>query len=405
MANSQAALSLVSEPQRSGVHYWRAYFPDPITGKRRKLSTGIEDDGTKASWAEAQAMALRIIETARIPIQPPAPALPTFASYSRGFWDWETSTYVAARLARDPKAFSQEHCRNQTTNLRKHALPILGPLLLNQVTPAVLDDLVTTLLGRVSSQTVKHVIDSVNPILTQAVREGRIQYNPIPSMMPFTARHQKRDAFTPEEVAAILSPRTVAKVWSDSKGPKAYRSGWLYWGITMLCFVTGARFGAVAALRREDLIERTFAGQRYWEVHLERSLSAIRGIKEGSKTGKGTVVPVAAELVDLLLPHVATNGQLFASFGEHGVISHHTAVAHLHEAIRRLEIPDDGTRLLGFHALRHAFVTQASAAGMTDKQIQAFTEHAEESTTDRYRHLRPVDLLAAIPVQMGFMFA
>jgi len=402
MASSKAALKLVSDPAPSGVRYWRAYFPDPITGKRRKISTGVADDGTKASWAEAQAVAIKIIEASRTPARP---AQPTFAEYSAKFWDWERSPYVAARLARDPRAFGPEHCRNQTSNLTRHAVPLLGHLRLPEITPAVLDDLVTTLLARVSSQTVKHVIDSLNPILTQAVREGRIVANPVPSMMPFTARHQRRDAFTPAEVSAILDPKTVSRVWGDPKArQKAYRSGWLYWGITMLCFVTGARFGAVAALRREDLLECTFAGQRYWEVHLERSLSAIRGIKAGSKTGAGTVVPVAAELLDLLLPHVAGTGQLFASFGEHGVISHHTAVAHLRTAMERVGITDADERLLGFHALRHAFVTQASASGMTEKQIQAFTEHREESTTDLYRHLRPVDLLAAIPVQLGFLF-
>ena len=77
MANTKAALKLVSDPTPAGARYWRAYFPDPVTGKRRKISTGVADDGTKYSWAEAQDVALKIIEAARVVAPPPVPAQPS----------------------------------------------------------------------------------------------------------------------------------------------------------------------------------------------------------------------------------------------------------------------------------------------------------------------------------------
>lgn len=405
MANPQAALKLVSDSAPSGIRYWRAYFPDPLSGKRRKVSTGVPDDGTKASWADAQAVALQIVEACRSSPKPMPLPPQSFARIADGFWDWGKSPYIAARLARDPRAFGQEYCRNQLSIVRKHAIPILGRYTLREITPAILDDMVTVLLGKVSSATVKHVVNAVGPILDQGVREGAIPFSPVKLMLPFAARSRTRDAFTVREVQQLLNPATVPRVWGShnyrSFGPE---SGWIMWSFAVLLFVTGARFSSVAVLRRSDIVEREFSGSKYWEVTLKRSVSQIQGIKDGSKTGEGTVVPIAWEIGQQILCHLPKTGELFASKrGRTGVVSHHTAIKYLHAAMMRIGIEDPQSRLLGFHAFRHAFVTQASAAGMTEKQIQAFTEHKDDSMTDRYRHLKPVDLLAALPVQRGFL--
>ena len=173
--------------------------------------------------------------------------------------------------------------------------------------------------------------------------------------------------------------------------------------MSVLCATTSARWGAVVALTRQDI--KLEPDGRYYEVTLEKSLSATEGVREGTKTGRGTIVPVAREALDHILPHLPKSGALFPSWGEHGVTSHHPARRALIRAMEHIGIPreEQTKRLLGHHSWRHTFETRARAAGLSREVRSSFTEHTSESTSDAYSHLRPVDLLSALPVQRALI--
>jgi integrase len=429
MANAQAALKLVSDPTPAGSRYWRAYFPDPITGKRRKISTGISDDGTKASWAEAQAVALKIIEAARVVPPTPAPAAQTFAQFSAGFWDWDTSEYVRARLARDAKAFQQESVRNNKISLENHVVPLIGHLALTDITPDVLDELVTTLLGKINErtkqplapQTVKHAVNTISPIFDAARRKHLIPYNPIPSMLPFTARSRVRDAFTVDEARKLLNPSRVVELWGVKESKTRWgklaqqrprHNPWVAYSISVLLFATGARASSVITLASDDIVEAWSlrpdgSRLRYYQVRLDQSIGAIQGIKDGTKTGTGTVVPVAAAIMDTILQKLPKAGWLFPGRGKLKLYSIQSARLALHEALDRIGVkdPERRERLLGLHSWKHTFETRAEAAGLSQEVRSSFTEHQDPKTAKRYSHLPPEDLLGALPVQLAILRA
>jgi integrase len=224
-------------------------------------------------------------------------------------------------------------------------------------------------------------------------------------MMPFAVRHRERQDFRPAEVRRLLDRSTIPTIWADPTARQAiYRDGWRLYSMSLLLAVTGARWSAVAALESGDITQE--AG--YYVVRLDKALAEIRGVKPGTKTGRGTLVPVAREVLDQVLPHLPESGPLFPSFGRrHGHLTHHTAIKHLKAAMIRAGISERAQRerLLGFHSWKHTFVTRARAAGLSAEVRSAFTEHRDERTAGIYTHLAPIDLLDALPVQRAMLGA
>ena len=407
---------LVSSTAPSGKKYWRAYITDMDTGVRIKPSTGIEDDGTDTARAHAAAAALTIIKALR---QGPdlLPASGTlFGDLIRGLWEWGKSLWLRARLARDPMAVSQETAYNSAALIRKHVLTYLvtapGPargrllvdLALDLITADVLDGLVTDKLEQgLSSQTVKHLVQAMAPAFDLAIRRRLIHESPIPLMIPFTARHRARSPFTLPELRALLDPGKVAEVWGDPTSRYlSYRDGWRMYALTALLAVTGVRFGTMVALTRERIIRGPTGA--WYELVLEESVTPMGGLKSGTKTGSGTRVPVAARIMDTLLPHLPAAGPVWIGFGKTGYLGHHTAVGKIHEALDRIGVPRDeqARRLLGFHSLRHSWVTRARAAGISKEVRRAFTEHRGESE-ERYAHPAAADLVDVLPLQIELL--
>lgn len=428
MANPQSPLHLVSDRTPSGSVFFRAYFPDPISGKRRKISTGVPDDGTKTAKAKAWAVALELYHTAKDVSPPPAPRKKTLADLLGSFWDKDRSEYLKARLARDPEAISPETIRNHLSAIRSHVMTykvdetrLLVEYPLDEIDPDLLDGLITRVLdkGR-STRTAKAVIQALAPAFRWALRKGMIKVDPVPSMMEFKVRAKKRDAFTVAEARALLSPASVSIVWASPTVDSPFNAAhdpWKHYSLSVLTAATGARVSTVLALTREDIQERRVAGPesvlRYYVVKLSKTYRQIRGITDGTKTGDGTEVPVAAEIMDLILPHLPKSGALFASkskygfvrTGSTGVMSYRTANLSMVEAMRRVGISDDqrAARKLGFHAYRHAFETRARAAGLSREIRSAFTEHRSEQVSDKYAHLPPEDLVGVLPVQLALI--
>lgn len=419
MAIPKSNYRLVSDRAPSGIAYWRVYFSDPQTGKRRKISTGIVDDKTKSALVQADSVALLLLETSKTVAVPSIQERPLLGDLSRDFWDWDRSEYLKARLARDVSAISPEYAYNQASNLKTHLDPyqvtgqgayegcLLIEVPIDEITPDMLDDLVTYLLGKgLATQTVKHVIHSIGPVFEWALRKRQIKFNPVASMLPFGVRSQEREDFKPAEAKRLLSSKTVSEIWVfPSARQKVYRDGWRMYALSVLCAATGARWGAVVSLEREDIVLEAETDGRYYEVTLEKSLAEIRGIKPGSKTGRGTRVPVAREVLDPILPHLPASGLLFPSWGKHGVLTHHAAMRHLKLAMGNAGIGPEvqESRLLGYHSWKHTFVTRTTAAGLSAKIRSAFTEHRDESTAEIYMHLSPADLINVLPVQRALV--
>lgn len=401
MSKSRTLFRLASDKQRSGVSYWVAFFWDPNLQKTVKRSTGIEDDGTKRSQRQAEAVAHSALAQGLFDEKPKELTLNEFG---KDFWKWGVSAYLEGRLLRDEKALSPEYAAGMDGQLRLHVLPHIGNLKLKDITPDVLDDLVTKLLKKkLSKQTVKHVLCSLSPVMKQAVRKRLIQYDPIPSMIEFAVRGKQRDAFTLKEARELLHKDKVLTYW-QVEGAKYHPTynPFMHYALSLLTATTGARIGTVLCLRREDIVLIDDAPDPYYEVSLLKSFGRIQGVKPGSKTGNGTIVPIAKDILEWVLPHLPTTGYLFASrWGVHKIIAHRTAMRAFETAMVKagISLEEQKRRLLGFHSWRHTFETQARSKGLSREIRSGFTEHKSEKIADRYAHMRAADLIAALPVQ------
>lgn len=415
MPRSRMAFRLKSKLEKSGSRYWTILFYDPVSGRQATRSTGIVDDGGN-SYTKAWNLGVDLFGRQRLTTA----GRVLFSEAAQDFWVWEKSSYLKAILARDPKAISPETASNYRSLMKNYGIPMLGSRPVESITSADLDDVVTDLLtSGLSSQSVKHFISSISPVFQWLLRNRAITTNPVHGMLPFVARQEVyRDAFTPDECRKLLDPSRVPELWGadfDEHTPESRRKGvqtshnpYRLWAANVLEAVTGNRVSSVLALKREDIRECWTSGKRplrYYQVELKNSVKSLRGIQPGSKTGRGTTLPVPAEVMELILPHLPETGLLFASRGKHGVVSAKTVGLALRAALKRIGITeaDRTARALGNHSWRHTWETRAKAAGLDADVRHSFTEHTDEKTSQRYTHLAPADLLAALPVQRALL--
>ncbi len=431
MPNSLAEAHLVSDKVRSGVSYWRVYFPDPITGKRRKISTGIVDDGTPEVHQLAKQLGLELV--AKLASWVPSPArksAPTFGELSKGIWDWDGPRLTTERELSDVTV-SREYVKNMASVMGVHVLTFLADTPVDEITSETMEDLARFLIRRppdgkgLAKSTMKHAILSTTPVFLLAKKQGWITSIPTRDMAKIRGRTRRRDKFRDDEAFRLLNPRTVETVWgldfemtwSDDVPVVDARSlsihgflsnphfnPWAAYCVALLVASTGARVSVVLALRREDISQKKQLDGvgEYYLISMVKALRPLEGVTPGTKTGEGVVVPVAAWIVEIVLAHVPSFGPLFPGRGKHGTLSGKTALCRLGTAMRRCGISDHERRqrLLGFHSFRHRFVSVGREEHLSFPQLSGFTEHSDEKTVQIYDHSSRVDLEAAFRVQV-----
>ncbi|MFA6507625.1 MAG: hypothetical protein WCT14_16105, partial [Treponemataceae bacterium] len=130
-------------PQRPGdPSYWYFYVYS-AENKRVRRSTGVIDDGTETSYAQADAVVHALIGANEIK---PIGQRMKFRDYAENFWNWEKSDYVKDRLSHDPKAFGKPYIYHMRLNCTKYIVPVLGDYYLDEITTKQIDSLATGLL-------------------------------------------------------------------------------------------------------------------------------------------------------------------------------------------------------------------------------------------------------------------
>jgi integrase len=419
---------LYSEKIPSGEKYFRAYLDliDPLSGRKKKHWTGIKDTGTKRAEAEAHQVVRGWIANQSYPGTNKSQPHPTVSAVLTPFgstvaqmwpdpWDWERCSYLRKLLTLDPKAIGQETAANRRSLYLKHILPYFGEIPIKAITTADLEDFVQHLLGDrgLTTQTAKHAIQTIRPIFEQAVKSRTIDFNPILAMTKIKIRIVKpKDVFTLEETQKLLRWEHLRETWIPVPDSGSKRRGTLRfqpwfdvhrgYAIALLVALTSVRVGTMLALRREDIAPKYRGTERFYAVSLEKRVTRITGPKDGTKTDKGTEVPIAVELLDPVLRFLPKTGPLFPSNrGRTGILDQSSARHLLFKALEKIGIPREvqKTRNLGFHSFRHTWVTQATASGVSDEVQSGFTEHKDARTRIRYEHLEAGDKLSALAVQ------
>jgi integrase len=237
----------------------------------------------------------------------------------------------------------------------------------------VLADL--TLEKGLSAATVKPVYNLLNMILTKAVIDRKITFNPCDGLdtrtdLPREEEGDEMHFLRPEQVVLLadaIDPRFRALVYTA-----AY---------------SGLRAGELSALK----VSRTpLAGVEAIRPRLfvAEAHSEVRGrlVTKSTKNRRRRWVPIPQTLVDVLAEHVSAfpseDGYVFTAPGGGPIRHHNFYTRHYKPAVLKAGL----TSQLRFHDLRHTAAAILIDQGCNEKQLQVILGDTSRAI-ERYKHL------------------
>ncbi|MBX3215175.1 MAG: site-specific integrase [Labilithrix sp.] len=158
--------------------------------------------------------------------------------------------------------------------------------------------------------------------------------------------------------------------------------------LVLLAGSAGLRRGEIIALKWTDL------DLKRGKIHVQRSIWWAKDGKRHEtvpKGGRGRVVPMTGPLAEALKAHRNLRERVVTQ-DDGSELTNKVVRMWLERAQRAARLEQCG----GIHRLRHTFCSHLAMRGATVMAIKALAGHASISTTQRYMHLSPSTLDAAI---------
>ena len=316
--------------------------------------------------ATAYELELRLELSTPSPGAEPAQDVPTLAEFAE---EWMT-TDVAVH--NKPSDQARKRC-----TLRNHVAPFFGKQRLDQITTRQIDAFKAEQVGEgLKVTTINLHLKLLRRVLRFAKSWGVLAEVPVVRMFP----KPDDDAFDwlrPAEAGRLLD---VVEAMSQR-----------WFTVFMLALRTGMRKGEIFGL--------------HWSaVDFERrrvtvECSAWRGQLYTPKTGKTRVIPMSADLVDVLRAwRRESPGELVFPARDGRSVLRDPIIANqaLDRALERAEL-----RHIRFHDLRHTFVSHLVLRGMSLKVVQVLLGHSPVTMTEKYAHVADEQLVTAIEALDG----
>ena len=324
-------------------------------------TVGLPDSRAGAERAERMHLD-RVLETGEVSQTPPPPKeCPTVSDFVPVYLD-------ASRLQNKPSSVDAKEW-----TLRRHVVPAIGNLRLDQVTYAVIEDLKLQLSRKparaagkgdsdeprepLTAKTINNALTIVRRMLVIARKRGLIQT--VPEIDWLKVPPQEFDFLDFEEADRLLA--AVDAEWRT---------------MVLVALRTGMRMGELIALRWQDV--DLVAGK------ITVRQNAVKGKIGTPKSGKAREIALSNEAVAALKGHRHLRGPLvFCTMDSH--MLKYTELRHpLWRACRKA-----GLRMVQWHSLRHGFASHLVMRGVPLKAVQELLGHATIQMTMRYAHLAP----------------
>jgi integrase len=217
----------------------------------------------------------------------------------------------------------------------------------------------------VSNKTANLAVKIISMAFHDALRQGKIKFNPCVGLDALDEESVEREPFTPDEVRKLIKAATGD--WQ-----RAIAFG----------YYTGARLGDVANM---------LASAIDWNKRV------ISFTPKKTRRGKKVLrIPLHPELEKQLLksPGVG-NAPLFSALagrrtgGAHGLSAEFAAImrkAGVHGEVVRHTANGRSNTTKSFHSLRHSFNSALANAGVARELRQVLTGHASERMNEAYTH-------------------
>jgi integrase len=258
---------------------------------------------------------------------------------------------------------------SKKTAVNRHLAPAIGGKYVDEIDPAAIAALTTTLYqtksakgdSTLGAKTVKNVLQTLNKCLQWALELGWIEKAP-KVRMPKIDEDEMR-FLDDAELAALLAKVAAEPMWYCA---------------VVIAVDAGLRRGELRALKWTDINEVSNT------IVVKRSL--WRRIETTPKSRKPRSIDISDRLRAALAANKATKlrGPYVLSNADGGAFGDE----HMHDTIKRLARAaklDD----VAWHTLRHTFCTRLAMLGAPVRAIQELAGHASITTTMRYMHYAP----------------
>jgi integrase len=251
--------------------------------------------------------------------------------------------------------------------LKTHLIPLLGGQKLDAITNEKVQRVKSTLQAK-APKTVNNVLTVLNTLLKKAIEWDVIERMPcIVRLLPVpkseAAFHDFDDYERLLEAASAIDQQARL--------------------IVLLGGDAGLRCGEIIALEWTDvdLAKRLLCVQR----------SDWKGQVTVPKGGRLRYVPLTNRLTAALRDHRHLRGPRVICENDGGTLTRQRVQYRMKRAARRANLKRNGV-----HVLRHTFCSHLAMRGAPATAIQALVGHQDLSMTQRYMHLSPAALDAAI---------
>jgi integrase len=258
------------------------------------------------------------------------------------------------------------------TILDVHLIPQLGTKPLDAITSEDVQGLKCH-MGQKAPKTVNNALTVLNVLLKQAVEWNVIARHPCTiRLLPIHKGSARFHDF--DEYARLIAA-------AKSTDARAYL-------IVLLGGDAGLRCGEMMALEWTDidLTKRQLCVQRSdWKGHVT-----------APKSGRLRYVPLTIRLATALRDHRHLRGRRILCAADGSALRQREVQGLVLRAARRANLTNSGV-----HILRHTFCSHLAMRGAPSRAIQELAGHGDLGTTQRYMHLSPAALDAAIRLLDG----
>lgn len=325
----------------------------PVTGKANAKRWGRDRERVLQVEGKPQPDKSRLI-------QKEVQTVPTLRQFAARFLEG----YAVANRQKPSGIASKE------TALRVHLLPLLGDKSLDAITTEDIQHLKSG-LGDRSPKTVNNVLTVANVLLRTAVEWGVID------RLPCTIRLLK----TPKTTASFLDLEAYERLVEAARlDTRAYL-------VVLLGGEAGLRCGELMALEWTDVD----LGKRQLCV----ARSDWKGHVTAPKGGRLRYVPMTKRLTEALRAARHLRGSRVLTDEQGQPLTQKQVQCLVRRVARRANVKP------GVHVLRHSFCSHLAMRGAPARAIQELAGHQDLSTTQRYMHLTPAALDAAIRLLDG----
>lgn len=318
---------------------------------------------------------------------------PLFRDYARGFWDYETSSYLKSRRGRRP--ISMGYATQGEYAARNHLIPVFGGKRLDAITEFDIDTWLAAFKDRVytasdkttechyKSNTANLAFKILRIMLNYAVKQKLITANPCKRIEMLSINDEKKIEILSHEEVQRLFPAEWETVWEED----------IFYVLNKLAACTGMRHGELLGLR----------GEFVYETYIDVCAQYNRYGYQDVKTHRPRNIPIPPGIQSDLKMLMQKNGKgyLFSRDGGNKPVTRKYVYLSLYRALERIGIGEKERkqRNLSMHGWRHFLNTTLLMANIPDAKVMSVTGHTTQKMRERYTHFDNTKMTDVIAVQ------